>query len=538
MGMEMRRWNGWGDNTVTFPVTDAARAFLRQRIGDGTAPRDATREEVLREVAPSRIRRANPLFNDDAALRLDHSRGQSFPDWVAMKSGRVGPVADAVALPQSHDEVTAAVAEAARLGAIIVPYGGGTSVVGHLGVPHGDRPVVNLSLERMDRLLAFDETTMTATFGAGTPGPRIEAQLRPHGCLLGHFPQSYEYATLGGWVVTRSSGQQSYRYGRIEQLFHAGRVATPKGEWVVGGVPASSAGPDLREALMGSEGRLGLLTEVTARVRRLPEQERFHGVFFPSWPAGLDAVRDLVQHDVPVSMLRLSNEVETETQLALVQGHATALKWLQRYLGLRGIGAGQCLLMAGITGTPRECAIQKRMLLDIVRRHGGVHVGPMLGAGWAKNRFRGPYLRNALWDEGYAIDTLETCVMWPQATPVMRAIEAAVQGVFAADNERAHVFTHLSHVYRQGCSVYCTLVFRSSGDPDTDLARWHRFKHAASDAIVAHGGTISHQHGVGIDHAPWLPAEKGAAGMDLIRAMARAFDPDGMMNPGKLFADA
>lgn len=533
----MRRWNGWGDDATTYPLTGAARVFLRERIGEGSAPRDATREESLRAVGPSRIR-GTVLFNDDAALRLDRSRGQSFPDWVAMKSGRTGPVADAVALPQTHEDVATAVEAARKLGAIVVPYGGGTSVVGHLDVPHGDRPVVNISLERMDRLLAFDDTTMTATFGAGTPGPRIEAQLQPHGCLLGHFPQSYEYATLGGWVVTRSSGQQSYRYGRIEQLFHSGRVATPKGEWIVGGVPASSAGPDLREALMGSEGRLGLLTEVTARVRRLPGHESFHGVFFPSWQAGLDAVRALVQHDAPLSMLRLSNEIETETQLALVQGHETALRWLQRYLGLRGIGAGRCLLMAGITGCARECALQKRMLLDVVRGHRGVHVGPMLGAGWARNRFRGPYLRNALWDAGYAVDTLETCVMWPQATKVMRAIEQAVRDVFAAADERVHAFTHLSHVYRQGCSIYSTFVFRSSGDPDADLARWRRFKRAASDAIVAHGGTISHQHGVGVDHAPWLQAEKGALGMDLIRAMAREFDPQGMMNPGKLFADA
>lgn len=533
----MRRWNGWGDDAVAYPLTDAARAFLRQRIGAGTAPRDATREQALAAVGPSRIR-AGALFEDDPALRLDRSRGQSFPDWVAMKSGRMGPVADAVARPRTHDEAAAALQEARRIGAIVVPYGGGTSVVGHLGVPRGERPVVNISLERMDRLLAFDATTLTATFGAGTPGPRIEAQLAPHGCLLGHFPQSYEYATLGGWVVTRSSGQQSYRYGRIEQLFHAGRVATPKGEWSVGGVPASSAGPDLREALMGSEGRLGLLTEVTARVRRLPAHESFHGVFFPSWQAGVDAVRALVQQDAPLSMLRLANEAETQTQLALVQGHETALAWLRRYLGLRGIGADGCLLLAGITGSARECALQKRMLREATREHRGVHVGPALGAGWAGNRFRGPYLRNSLWEAGYAVDTLETCVMWPQATNVMRAVEQAVREVFAADGERVHAFTHLSHVYRQGCSVYSTFVFRANSDPDAELARWRRFKRAASEAILAHGGTISHQHGVGVDHAPWLPAEKGALGMDLIRAMAREFDPQAMMNPGKLFADA
>ena len=531
----MRRWNGWGDDATDYPLTDAARAFLRARIGEGTAPRDAARKQALATVPTSRLP-ATTGFDTDAGLRLDRAHGQSFPDWLAMKAGRLAAVADGVALPASHEDVVAALADAKRIGAVVIPYGGGTSVVGHLDVPSGERPVVNISLERMDRLQGFDATTMTATFGAGTPGPRIEAQLAPHGVLLGHFPQSYEYATLGGWVVTRSSGQQSFRYGRIEQLFHSGRVATPRGDWQVGSVPASSAGPDLREALMGSEGRLGLLTDTTVRVRKLPEHEAFHGVFFPDWQSGLEAVRALAQADAPMSMLRLSNEIETETQLALVQGHETALKWLRRYLGMRGIGESQCMLMAGITGSRRECAVQKSMLLEAARTHGGVHVGPMLGKGWAKNRFRGPYLRDALWAEGYAVDTLETCVMWPQATPVMRAIEAAVHEVFARDDERVHAFTHLSHVYRQGCSIYSTFVFRASGDIDADMARWRRFKTAASDAIAAHGGTISHQHGVGADHAPWLPAEKGALGMDLIRAMAREFDPDGMMNPGKLFA--
>lgn len=533
----MRRWNGWGDDSDTYLLTDEARVFLRERIGEATPPQDATREQALAAVPPSRIA-ATPLFKTDAALRMDRARGQSFPDWVAMKSGRFGPCADAVALPTTHEEVALALSAAKKLGAVVVPYGGGTSVVGHLNVPVTDRPVINLSLEKMNRLLRVDAKNLTATLGAGTPGPQVEAQLRPQGFLLGHFPQSYEYSTLGGWVVTRSSGQQSYRYGRIENLFHSGRVVTPRGELTVGRVPASSAGPDLREALMGSEGRLGLLTEVTARIRPLPEQESFHGVFFPSWEAGLDAVRALTQADVPLSMLRLSNEIETETQLALVQGHKTALQWLARYLRLRGIGNGQCMLMAGVTGSARECKVALGRMLDGVKPFGGVHVGTFIGKGWVKNRFRGPYLRNSLWDSGYAADTVETCVHWSDATATMRAIEQAARDTLGACNERVHAFTHLSHVYRQGCSIYSTFVYRSAGSPEADLQRWRQLKSAVSETIVRQGGTISHQHGVGMDHAPYLAAEKGALGMDLLRAMAREFDPTGMMNPGKLFPDA
>jgi len=530
----MRRWNGWGDDADHYSLGDDARAFLSERLGPGTAPSDATLEQALQTVPDSRLPAASP-FQTDARQRLLHARGQSFPDWIAMRSGRMGPFADGVALPGSHDEAAQALAAARRIGALVVPYGGGTSVVGHLDVPAGDRPVVSISLERMNRLLAVDERSQLATFGAGTPGPQVEAQLRTHGFLLGHFPQSYPYSTLGGWVVTRSSGQQSLRYGRIEQLFAGGRLSTPRGELRVGGVPASAAGPDLREAVLGSEGRLGLLTEVTARVRRLSACEDFNGVFFPDWDSAVEAMRAIVQNDVPLSMLRLSNEVETETQLRLA-GHPELIRWLQRYLGMRGIQARQCMLMMGLTGSLAEVRRMRREALAIARRFRGVHVGKAMGKAWARNRFRGPLLRNALWELGYAADTVETSVNWPKTTPLMRAIEQAAQDALAADNERVHAFTHLSHVYRQGCSIYSTFVYRAAGDADANLERWRRLKTRVSETIVAHGGTISHQHGVGVDHAPYLAAEKGALGMDLIRAMVRELDPEGIMNPGKLFA--
>ncbi len=529
----MRRWNGWGDTAQDYPLGEAALGFLRERIGVGQVPRDATFDDVLRTVPPSRLD-ASALWSSDAELRLRHARGQSFPDWIALRAGRVDPYADAVARPVSHDDVAAVIAAAQKAGAIVVPYGGGTSVVGHLDVPAGAAPVLNISLENLNGLLDLDERSMLARFGAGTPGPQIESALRARGYMLGHFPQSWEYSTVGGWVVTRSSGQQSLRYGRIENLFAAGRMATPRGELKVGGVPASSAGPDLRELVMGSEGRLGLLTEAVVRIRRLPEREDFHAVFFPSWDVGVDAVRNLVQNDISLSMLRLSNEVETETQLALA-GHDKAITWLKRYLRLRGSGIRPVMLVLGFTGLNREVLRSRREALTLCKLQRGVHAGRMIGQGWAKGRFRGPYLRNSLWDAGYAADTVETSINWPAVTPLMRALEAVAAEALAQDNERVHAFTHLSHVYRQGCSIYSTFVFRSAGDHDADHARWQRLKTRLSETIVAHGGTISHQHGVGRDHAPYLPAEKGALGMDLIRAAARELDPQGMMNPGKLF---
>lgn len=530
----MRLWNGWGEDTDRFELGPGAEDFLRRQIGEGRPRRDLSLDEVLATVPASRVSHSS-RYSSEAQVRLRHARGQSFPDWLAMRSGEFGPVADAVALPASHEEAAEALAEAQRLGAMVIPYGGGTSVVGHLQVPRSDQPVLNISLERMNRLMDLDERAQLARFGAGTPGPQIEAQLQQHGALLGHFPQSYTYSTVGGWVVTRSSGQQSMRYGRIEQLFAGGRLLSPQGELRVGGVPASAAGPDLRELVMGSEGRLGLLTEVNVRIRRLPECEDFHAVFFPDWDSGLEAVRAITQAELPLSMLRLSNELETETQLQL-SGHEQSIKWLQRYLGIRGISSGQCMLVFGATGSLAAVRRMRREALALAKRWRGIHVGKMIGKSWQKNRFRGPLLRNSLWERGYAADTVETAINWPAATGLMRGIEAAARQLMATQNVRLHAFTHLSHVYRQGCSIYSTFVWPLQEGREADLALWRRLKAAVSEAIVAHGGTISHQHGVGVDHAPYLQAEKGELGLSLIRAAARELDPAQMMNPGKLFS--
>ena len=532
-----KRWNGWGRDSEERPLSERTRRYIADRIGVPVPTRSASREAALQAVGPSRLPAATHFYTD-AATRLDRAFGQSTPDWIALRSGRVAACADGVAFPDSHEAAVAALDEARRLGAIVIPYGGGTSVVGHLRVPQGDRPVVNISLERLAALQALDRTNLTAQFGAGTPGPAIEAALEPEGLTLGHYPQSFELSTAGGWVVTRSSGQQSLRYGRIEQLFHGGRLATPSGTLSVGGWPASSAGPDLREAVLGSEGRLGLVTDVTLRVRSRAAHEKFHAIFFPDWDAGFAAVRELAQSGTALSMLRYANAVETATQLALVEGHERALAWLARYLRWRGVREGACMLIAGVTGSEREARQAHAALTEIARRHRGMSTGTAIGSAWAKNRFRGPYLRNTLWDAGIAVETVETCVPWSEAGAMLAAIEEAGRMALAAEDERVHVFTHLSHVYRQGCSVYTTFVHRLAADPDANLERWLGLKTAASQAVSAGGGTISHQHGVGTDHMPWLAAEKGELGMALLRAAARELDPTGMMNPGKLWGPA
>jgi alkyldihydroxyacetonephosphate synthase len=532
----MKRWNGWGDDSTSYPLPEKAAHFLADLVGPGRPPQDASLNEVVASVPPSRLPH-HPLVNSDADVRLRHARGQSLPDWIALRNGRIPVFPDGVAFPTIDVEVVDLIRYAKDVGAKLIPYGGGTSVVGHINPQPGDAPILTVNMQRLNNLRHFDETSLLATFGAGVQGPDVEAQLRARGCTLGHYPQSFELSTLGGWVVTRSSGQQSLGYGRIEELFAGGVVETPSGRWELPPHPASAAGPDLRHLLLGSEGRLGILTEATVRAAPLPQEEAFHAVFFPNFELGETAVRHIVQSRIPLSMLRLSTAVETTTTLALA-GHETLIGGLEKILGVRGIKDEKCMLLFGVTGSKALVKMGRKAALDIAKNHKGVAVaGQTFGKQWAKSRFHTPYLRNTLWEMGYAIDTLETAVSWHKIDKTIAAIEAALRPGLAEWDERVHVFTHLSHVYSQGASIYTTILFRLASDPDDTLARWRTLKEAASAAIVANGGTISHQHGVGLDHAPYLPAEKGKLGTAVLQDILHRFDPDGMMNPGKLLSD-
>ena len=550
----MRRWNGWGETTTSYPLPENAGEFLSGRVGPGTPPQDAALADVVGAVPKSRLP-DHPLLKIDPAARLRHARGQSLPDWVALRTGRIPAFPDGVAYPVTAVEVEELIAFSQKAGAQLIPYGGGTSVVGHINVGHinvghttvghinaghinppGDGPpVITLNLQRLNRLLRFDRTNQLATFGAGIMGPDLEAHLRARGYTLGHFPQSFEFSTLGGWVATRSSGQQSLGYGRIEDLFAGGSMVTPQGRLDMPPFPASAAGPDLRQLVLGSEGRLGIITEATVRVSPLPEREDFHAVFFPDFESGLTAVRTIVQARLPLSLLRLSTAVETTTTLALA-GHERLIGLLEQLLYLRGISEGKCLLMLGFTGTNDQVKQTRSAALETTSTYGGVHVGRQFGRQWANGRFRTPYLRNSLWEAGYAVDTLETATTWSNVPLMLNAIETAIHNAIAPFDEKAHVFTHLSHVYRQGASIYTTYLFRLGADGEETLARWQAMKTAASEAIVAHRGTISHQHGVGTDHAPYLAAEKGEPGMAALHALCHQFDPEGVLNPGRLIS--
>ncbi len=530
----MKRWNGWGSAEIDYPVPPPALTYLNDALGPAQPGPFVPLETIVLPIPPSPLPE-HPLISRDPELRLRHARGQSLPDWIALRFGSLDRFPDAVARPASDQEVEKVLAFAKETGTWLIPYGGGTSVVGHINPPPAGQPVLTVSLERMRQMSKLDERSRIATFEAGVTGPHLEAQLRARGYTLGHYPQSFEYSTLGGWVATRSSGQQSLYYGRIEDLFAGGSMITPAGRLEMPPFPASAAGPDLRQAVLGSEGRLGIITGASVRVSPVPQLEKFHGIFFPGLEQGSAAVREMIQSRLQLSMLRLSDSLETNVSLALT-GNERMVRLLNGLLRVRGLKDRdeKCMLFMGITRERGLARKTRRMALEIAREHGGVHVGRKMGNEWRKSRFKTPYLRNTLWDIGYAVDTLETALTWSDLPAATEAVLKALRQGLEDRGERVLAFSHISHVYATGASIYVTYLFRLAADAEETLARWKKLKGAASEAIVARGGTISHQHGVGLDHLPWMESEKGKLGLQALGALARVFDPEGLMNPGKL----
>lgn len=528
----MRRWNGWGDESTSMDLPQSAGAFLAQLVGEGKCLADVGLADVMKAVPKSRLPE-HPLVSFDEEQRVRHAKGQSLPDWLAMRSGDISCFPDGVCFPENRQDVKDILGYAKAHNVDLIPYGGGTSVAGHINPLQSERAVLTVNMSRMNQLLHLDEQSQIATFGAGTPGPMVEAQLLARGYTLGHFPQSFELSTIGGWIASRSSGQQSLRYGRIEQMFAGGNIETFAGSLDVPTFPASSAGPDLRELLLGSEGRFGILTEVKVRVSKVAEHEKFSVIFFPNWQAASQFCKEVVQQRIALSMLRVSNAVETQTQLKLA-GHESSIKWLERYLSLRGCADEKCMLTFGLTGTKQQISASKKQLNVFVKKFKGASTGELLGKKWQANRFRSPYLREALWEQGYVVDTFETATDWSNVDRLMAKAEAEMRNGLKDENEKVHVFTHLSHVYSQGCSLYTTYVYRNADSYSETLARWEKLKHKASQIIVNNGGTISHQHGVGKDHAPYLAVEKGELGMKVLENLVEHFDADKQLNPGTL----
>jgi alkyldihydroxyacetonephosphate synthase len=530
------KWWGWGREDKRIEIGPEGLAMLRSELGEGEPAERVGLEAVVMPAPLPLPPQIADTVGPAAVLtghehRVRRAAGRSYPDLVRLRAGRLDGAPDAVVIPGNQAEVARVLEICSREGVAVVPFGGGTSVVGGVEPLRGSfERLVSLDLRRL-RGVEVDRRSLIARLGPGLRGPEAEEALAAEGVTLGHFPQSFEYATIGGFAATRSAGQASSGYGRFDELVTSIGLTSPAGRLRTISTPHSAAGPALRELVVGSEGALGAITEVAVRVRPSPERRRYEAWMAADFASGTEIVRSLAQADLLPDVVRVSDGAETSASLALAGTAGAKRAALSGYLRLRRRSQG-CLMVCGWEDE-REAVGRRRALAGRALRAGGaVALGGAPGKAWERGRYDGPYLRDELLDLGYLAETLETAHTWSGLGHLYDEVRAALRTALAAQGTHALVMCHLSHAYPDGASLYFTVLARRR--PGAELEQWRAAKTAACEAIVEAGGTITHHHGVGRDHAPYMRAEVGELGIEALRTLKDSLDPMGIMNPGKL----
>jgi alkyldihydroxyacetonephosphate synthase len=531
------KWWGWGDPSIEPKLDGPALETLRERIGElRPAPRAAGLDrfelpppQPLPRALVEAVGEENVFSGTEDRIR--HATGRGYVDLTRLRSGRLDAAPDAILLPADGVAVKRVLELCASDGVAVVPFGGGTSVVGGIEPLRGKyERVISLDLARLQGA-EVDLRSLTARLGAGLRGPEAEAQLAKHGLVLGHYPQSFEYATVGGFAATRSAGQASSGYGRFDSLVSSVRLIAPGGDLRTLATPHTAAGPSLRELAIGSEGVFGVIPDVTVRVRPAPRQRRYEAWMAESFETGAEIVRALAQGSGLPDVIRISDEEETEVSLALSGPRGVASTLFGGYLGLRRRRGGS-LVIVGLEGTEESVARRRALNVRELRKGGAIYLGQSAGRSWEHGRYQGPYLRDALMEMGAMVETLETSHTWSKLAGLHSAVRNAIHGSLADQGTPGLVFCHLSHAYADGASLYFTFISRAR--QGAEVEQWSQVKRAASEAIVAKGGTITHHHAVGRDHAPYMEAEVSKTGLEVLWAVKEQLDPAGIMNPGKL----
>ncbi len=552
--MSRMKWWGWGDEGVSFTHEDkpALGPFLQRHIAVDAA-RVTSRpvgfdelevdEPSLSPDLADALERAVGAgrVSTDALDRVVHARGKSLSDLVRARSGDIGRLPDVVVRPRDEEAALAVVREAVDADAVVIPFGGGTSISGSLEAEASEtRTVISVDLGAMDRVLAIDGESRLARVQAGALGPALEAQLNDRGWTLGHFPDSFTHSTLGGWIATRSSGMQSDMYGDVSDLTRAVRVATPAGMLATPAVPSTSTGPSVREMVLGSEGRLGIITEATVHVHRLPERRTILGYLFPSWAEGLAAMNAIAAGEAAPSVTRVSDAYETQFSFATKTGNSlldrVKSKALSTYLERRRHFDldDMCLSFIGYEGSKDHVAAQRKLVGHIVGRHGGLAIGTGPGALYDQKKFDTPYIRDFLLDRGALGDVSETSAPWSVLPGLYDNVMAAARGAFSDLGVKGYIMCHLSHSYHSGACLYFTFAFKPTGAP---LEQYGVVKAAIQQTFVDSGATLSHHHAVGTEHARWLEQDISAPGVEMLRALFEGMDPGANLNPGKIVGE-
>ncbi len=548
------KWYGWGPEGIQYDM-HRRPAFWSWICKTAELPPNAPRaNQISRDAIVLPDRRTDADFEgavanilgddqirDDDDDRIAHSYGRSYRDLVRLRAGIVNHPPDLVVYPRSHTDVEAIVQLAVEHNVILIPFGGGTNIVGCVEpLPDEERLVVTLDTRLMNRLLSLDTESRTAELEAGLFGPQLEQLLNEHGFSLGHHPDSFQYSTLGGWLATRSAGTQSNVYGKIEDMLVALRMVTPRGTITTKPLPAASNGPDLNRIVVGSEGVLGIITQATMRVHPIPELEEYRLLLFPSFLDGFRALHECVLRDLMPSLARLSDEAETELIFAAKYPASGFKKIIQgpvkRLLQVRGYTHPATLVVA-FEGTRKKTLQLRREILRIFRKHRAFDLGTAAGEAWKESRYDVPYLRDYMMDYGLIADAFETSATWSNLLPLYESVGKVIRDTFAnVTGFKGFVGAHLSHLYDTGACLYYTIGVRSreNSTPIEMMEQYTAIKRATTEAIMQHGGALSHHHAVGQEHQPWLEREISPTGVASLRGLKVSLDPTGILNPGSL----
>jgi alkyldihydroxyacetonephosphate synthase len=504
-------WWGWGFEDARPNARDVAATVI-DTLGFGSSEIEQPVALDSIELRPPRL---DSPFETGKLDRMRHAYGRSYLDTVRGFRGNFEHVPDAVVYPRSESEIERALEWAASVNAAVIPYGGGTSVCGGVepAVPASFDGVLSLDLSRMNRVLEVDDVSRAALIQAGSSGPVLEAQLAEHGMTMRFFPQSFELATLGGMIATRAGGHFATLWTHIDDLVESVRAVTPTGAWESRRLPGSGAGPSPDRLLLGSEGILGVITRAWMRVQPRPTFRASRAVRFNSFMRGADAVRELSQSGLHPANCRLVDELEARQT---------------------GVGdGGQAVLVLGFESTDHDVDSQLARALEICTTHGGAADDPSGPGGsvsaWREAFLAMPYLRDVLLQCGVMSDTFETAITWERFPSFHEAVMGATR---EALGEPCRVSCRFTHVYPDGPAPYYTVLAPSRRGEE--IAQWREMKQAASSAIVAAGGTITHHHAVGRDHRAWYDEQRPDRFADALRAVKGTLDPQGMLNPGVL----
>lgn len=538
--MKQTKWWGWGLENKTYGLKRNKKilGYLQEELNldlkehsapkleDIQLPQINISQEVVAEMS---------MFTKvyiDKYERLTHCMGKGYKDLVRIRRGEISKAPEIIAYPENCKELEKILSYAKEKKLRIIPFGGGTSVVG--GVETTCKGTICVDMKKLNKVLSIDKTSHTAKVQAGILGPELEEKLNQEGFTLGHFPQSFEYSTLGGWIATRAAGQNSTKYGKIEDMIEALTMHYPGGKITTKTTPASASGPDIKQLLIGSEGTLGVITDAVIRLHQLPESKHYCGFILKSFEEGIESLRKIIQNEITPAVTRLSDAEETMAMMKLGSSEKNFLETmikdaLKFYLKKKGYDAKACMLILGFEGPKDKVRLDFKKSKKTIK---GLYLGRSPGEQWLKKRFELPYLRDEMLDLGILVDTLESATNWNNITRLYSKTKEAIEQAINSYNVKGFVQTHISHCYTEGASLYCTFVAKEI--KGKEIEQWTAIKRKATQAILENGGTISHHHGIGLEHADWTEEEHGKKGIELLKKMKECLDPDNILNPGKL----